>query len=81
MSFSRDASLKGISSLQAWRRRQRDAQREVDHTERVAGEDAAAVLARRDRYRSAPVETTSREAVAVPVHGRDACAWLFGGGK
>jgi len=80
MSPTRAASLKGIGTLQAWRRRQRDAQREADHAERVASEDAAAVLARRDRYRSTPVEAPAREDVAVPVHGRDAAAWLFGGG-
>lgn len=43
--------------------------------------DAAAVLARRDRYRTVPVETPERDAVAVPVHGRDPSAWLFGGSK
>lgn len=59
-------------------RRQADADRAAAAARRT--EDPAAVLARRDRYRSVPVETPERDAVAVPVHGRDASAWLFGGG-
>lgn len=66
--------------------RERDAVRRLADADRATAaarreEDPAAVLARRDRYRSAPVETTSRDAVAVPVHGRDPSAWLFGGLK
>lgn len=66
--------------------RERDAVRRLADADRAAAserraEDPAAVLARRDRYRSAPVETPERDAVAVPVHGRDRCAWLFGGSK
>lgn len=71
----RERNLRRLSGRKLAARAEADAMRE----RQVAAEaDAAAVLARRDRYRSTPVETTSREAVAVPVHGRDACAWLWG---
>lgn len=64
--------------------RERDAVRRRSDADRAAAaerrrEDAAAVMARRDRYRSTPAEAAAREDVAVPVHGRDASAWLFGG--
>lgn len=74
----RDVSIANLAKARDAIRRQSDADRAAAAERRE--EDPAAVLARRDRYRTKPVETTAREAVDLPVHGRGGASWLFGGG-
>ena len=72
----RQINLRKMAEMKLAARADADAMRERQAQSEA---DAAAVLARRDRYRSTPVEAApaARE-VAVPVHGRDASAWLWG---
>lgn len=76
MRTRRDVSIANLGKARDAIRRKSDADRAAAAARRA--EDPAAVLARRDRFRSMPVEAVPAREVAVPVHGRDACAWLWG---
>lgn len=75
----RDVSIANLAKARDAIRRQSDADRAAAAERRK--EDPAAVLARRDRYRTKPVDAPVRAEAAVPVHGRGGASWLFGGGN
>lgn len=80
---ARRASLIATAKARLEKRRRLDAARELVAQAQAHATEAAALEARRARYRTRPepAESTLAREVEVPVHGRGGASWLFGGGR